>query len=127
MSGGAGRRCPTFPYQMNGMEGAPVYRGGVRGSAIASQCEGPIGKELMTGGNRSPLSVRLVSPTLLIKEGSAFCFLRKREGEPPHVHVRKAGAVAKWLFERIEEGYCHGFNPWGSPRSRVLFSIRTNY
>ena len=71
----------------------------------------------MTLGSFVRASVRIVSPTLLFEDGFAFSFYANEAGEPPHVHVRKAGAVAKWWLEPLEEAYNHGFNP--SQRSRI--------
>ncbi|MBL0128697.1 MAG: DUF4160 domain-containing protein [Flavobacteriales bacterium] len=35
-------------------------------------------------------------PTILVIEGFVFFFYSSEGNEPPHIHVEKAGAKAKW-------------------------------
>jgi hypothetical protein len=49
-------------------------------------------------------------PTVLRADGYRFLvFSRESPYEPPHVHVRKAGAVAKLWLDPVEWAYSEGF------------------
>lgn len=47
-------------------------------------------------------------PTVLIIEGFVFFFYSSEGNEPPHIHVERAGAKAKW---------------WLVPEARVAYVI----
>ena len=58
-------------------------------------------------------------PTVLRADGYRFLvFSRESPYEPPHVHVRKGGAVAKLWLEPIVWEYMEGFTP--SEQRRIV-------
>jgi hypothetical protein len=56
-------------------------------------------------------------PTILYEQGFRFSFFAADGHEPPHVHVTKGGADAKWWLETVTEAYNHGFTR--SDRSKI--------
>jgi hypothetical protein len=49
-------------------------------------------------------------PTVLISKGYRFKFYSNENNEPPHVHVIKGTAEAKWWLDtELEEEYSMGF------------------
>jgi hypothetical protein len=58
-----------------------------------------------------------MSPTVHLEDGFQFQFWSNEGGEPPHVHVKKAGAEAKWWLDPVREYRNEGFNP--SQRRRI--------
>lgn len=66
-----------------------------------------------------------MSPTVLRAGEFEFFFYSHEAREPPHVHVKKGGAVAKvWLEDSPELAEIHGFNP--NERRRLLSIVRTH-
>jgi hypothetical protein len=59
-------------------------------------------------------------PTLLIVDGFRFHFFSREGGEPPHVHVRKGDAVAKFWLQPVRLDFSEGFNPSELRRIREL-------
>ena len=59
-------------------------------------------------------------PTLLVVEGFRFHFFSNERQEPPHVHVRKARAVAKLWLQPVRIAYSHDFTPAELRRVREL-------
>ena len=55
--------------------------------------------------------VEALSPTILRAGGFQFFFYSRESREPPHIHVKKGGAVAKFWLTSIELVDAHGFNP----------------
>lgn len=67
-------------------------------------------------------------PTLLVVEGFRFYFFSREGAEPPHVHVRKGGAVAKLWLEPVQLDFAEGFNPSELRRIRELtFEHQTEF
>jgi hypothetical protein len=66
-------------------------------------------------------------PTLLISDGFRFFF--SNEGfEPPHVHVEKADAHAKFWLVPLQLSYSHGFGATELKRTReIIVSRRTDF
>lgn len=62
-------------------------------------------------------------PTILI-DGYKFQFYSSDEQEPPHVHVLRAGNVAKIWLQTFEVVYNHGYN--FSELNKVLKLTREN-
>jgi hypothetical protein len=58
-----------------------------------------------------------MSPTVHLEDGFKFQFWSNEPGEPPHVHVKKGGAQAKWWLDPVSEWRNDGFNP--SQRRRI--------
>jgi len=50
-------------------------------------------------------------PTLLKWNGFRFYFWSHEPGEPPHVHVDKAGLTAKIWLESVNVAYHDGYKP----------------
>jgi hypothetical protein len=48
-------------------------------------------------------------PTILNEQGFRFGFFSADRREPPHVHVFKGGAQAKWWLDPVEEAKNLGF------------------
>jgi hypothetical protein len=61
--------------------------------------------------------LRDMSPTIHVEDGFRFSFWMNERGEPPHVHVYKADAEAKWWLLPVREAQSFGFNP--SQRARI--------
>jgi hypothetical protein len=61
--------------------------------------------------------VGAMSPTIHDEDGFRFWFWSGDRTEPPHVHVTKGGAEAKWWLNPIREHKTRGFNP--SQRQRI--------
>ena len=61
--------------------------------------------------------VGAMSPTIHDEDGFRFRFWSIDRAEPPHVHVTKGGAQAKWWLDPIREQRSKGFNP--SQRRRI--------
>jgi hypothetical protein len=58
-----------------------------------------------------------MSPTIHDEDGFRFWFWSADRTEPPHVHVEKGGAEAKWWLIPIREDWSSGFN--SSQRRRI--------
>jgi len=52
-----------------------------------------------------------MSPVVLRSQGYRFAWWSNENREPPHVHVFKGDAAAKWWLDFLEEEYSVGFNP----------------
>ena len=63
-------------------------------------------------------------PTVLRFEGYRFYFYSHEPNEPPHVHVDKGGATAKFWLERVALARSVGFPP--KDISRILKLVRDN-
>jgi hypothetical protein len=50
-------------------------------------------------------------PTVYLKNGFRFHFYSLENGEPPHIHVTKAGIRAKLWLEPVRWDYDRGFSP----------------
>ncbi len=59
-------------------------------------------------------------PTVLLIEGYRFFFFSNEGQEPPHVHVRRAGGVAKIWLQPVQVAYSLGLNPAELRRIREL-------
>ena len=59
-------------------------------------------------------------PTILVVEGYGFFFFSNERDEPPHVHVRRGGGLAKIWLEPVEFAYSEGLNPAELRRVRRL-------
>jgi hypothetical protein len=58
-------------------------------------------------------------PKVLLLDGFEFFFFSNEGNEPMHVHVAKAGGIAKiWMEPAIRVGYFYGFNP--NERRRII-------
>jgi hypothetical protein len=64
--------------------------------------------------------VGAMSPTIHDEDGFRFWFWSGDRTEPPHVHVGKAGARAKWWLDPIQEHENRGFNPSQQRRIRDI-------
>ena len=49
-------------------------------------------------------------PTVLRFKGYRFFFFALDRGEPPHIHVEKDDALAKFWLHRVEIAYVDGFS-----------------
>lgn len=56
-------------------------------------------------------------PTVLVLDGYRFFFYSNENTEPPHVHVEKAEAAAKWWLTPVAEAWTTGFS--GAQRRRI--------
>lgn len=52
-----------------------------------------------------------MSPVVLRAKGYRFVWWSNETREPPHVHVFKGGAAAKWWLLPLQEAYSAGLNP----------------
>jgi hypothetical protein len=60
-------------------------------------------------------------PTVLIIEGYVFFFYSSEGNEPPHIHVEKAGAKAKWwLVPEPRPAFAVGFKARELKRMKEL-------
>ena len=62
-----------------------------------------------------------MSPTVLRETGFHFFFYSRETNEPPHIHVRKGGAVAKFWLDPVELAEIHAFNP--NERRQIIATI----
>jgi hypothetical protein len=76
-----------------------------------------LGNRLMTAVHAGACRLVAMSPILLRDAGFRFSFWANEAGEPPHVHVRKGGAAAKWWLAPVREDRSQGFN--SSQRARI--------
>jgi hypothetical protein len=64
-------------------------------------------------------------PKVLLLDGFEFFFFSNEANEPMHVHVGKAGGIAKiWMEPEIHTGYFYGFTP--NERRRILELVKEN-
>ena len=49
-------------------------------------------------------------PTILHEQGFRFAFYAADRREPPHIHVFKGGAEAKWWLRPPREAWSAGYN-----------------
>jgi len=63
-------------------------------------------------------------PTVLYYRGYKFFFYSNENDEPPHIHVTKGDANAKWWLLPIAEEYSYGFN---ANERRVIAKIVNEY
>jgi hypothetical protein len=64
-------------------------------------------------------------PTILFLHGYRFYFFSNEGNEPPHIHVEKREANAKyWLTPNVSCAYCYGFN---SKEEKEISSIVKEY
>ena len=59
-------------------------------------------------------------PTILAVEGFRFYFFSREGHEPPHVHVQKGDAEAKYRLQPVRLEFSDGFNPAELRRLREL-------
>jgi hypothetical protein len=59
-------------------------------------------------------------PTILVVEGFRFYFFSREGSEPPHVHVQKGDAEAKFWLQPVRLDFSDGFNPAELRRLREL-------
>jgi len=59
-------------------------------------------------------------PTLLVVEGYRFFFFSNERDEPPHVHVRRGGGLAKIWLEPVRLAHSQGLHPAELRRARQL-------
>jgi hypothetical protein len=64
-------------------------------------------------------------PTILYEQGFRFAFYSADRREPPHVHVFKGGAEAKWWLDPIAEARNWGFRT--PERAAIRRIIRANH
>jgi hypothetical protein len=62
-----------------------------------------------------------MSPTVLREDGFRFFFYSRETNEPPHVHVEKGDATAKFWLQPVELDRIQGFNP--NERRRIVTII----
>ena len=75
---------------------------------------------LQVGGAALPLE-SVTMPTVLIIEGFVFFFYSSEGNEPPHIHVEKAGAKAKWwLLPEPRAAFAVGFKAGELRRMKAL-------
>jgi hypothetical protein len=63
-----------------------------------------------------------MSPTIHDEDGFRFWFWSGDLTEPPHVHVEKGGAEAKWWLKPLRQESSVGFN--SSQRRRIRDILR---
>lgn len=61
-------------------------------------------------------------PTVLRIDGLRFFFYSLEGGEPPHIHVERGDAVAKFWLEPVRLAESHGFRSHELRRLRMLAS-----
>lgn len=66
-----------------------------------------------------------MSPTVHLEDGYQFRFWPNEGREPPHVHVTKGGAEAKWWLDPVQEYRNDGFNP--SQQRRIRDILREHH
>lgn len=76
----------------------------------------------MTIATRLGCTVAAMSPKVHVEDGFQFWFWSNEQGEPPHIHVFKGGASAKWWLDPLVEDRSSGFNP--SQRARIRSILR---
>jgi hypothetical protein len=59
-------------------------------------------------------------PTALVVDGYRFFFFSNEGQEPPHIHVRKGGGLAKIWLNPVRLAHTEGFNPAELRRVRQL-------
>ena len=64
--------------------------------------------------------VQGMSPTIHDEDGFRFWFWSGDRTEPPHVHVEKGGARAKWWLDPLREVRSEGFNSSQQRRIRDI-------
>jgi hypothetical protein len=65
-----------------------------------------------------------MSPTVHTEDGFQFWFWSNEGHEPPHIHVFKGGANAKWRLDPLRPESNHGFNPSQLARIRDILNER---
>ena len=110
-----GNPCPPSHH-------APLQRGSER--RVRSQSCAPARNATVTVRRRHRCTVARMSPTVHSEDGFRFSFWTNENREPPHVHVRKGGAVAKWWLHPVRASYSHGFNP--SQQGRIRDILESN-
>lgn len=63
-----------------------------------------------------------MSPVILRIDGFRIGWWSNERREPPHIHVVKGGAHAKWWIISIDEDYSEGFSPAERRRIRVILT-----
>ena len=67
-------------------------------------------------------------PTVLQISGYRFFFYSLEGNEPPHIHVERGDAVAKYWISPVELAESHGFRSHELKRVRALvIEHRTNF
>lgn len=66
--------------------------------------------DVVTANRPTGLMVWTMSPTIHHENGFRFSFWANERNEPPHVHVYKAEATAKWWLAPVREARSFGFN-----------------
>ena len=59
-------------------------------------------------------------PTILLIDGFRFYFFSNEGTEPPHIHVSKGDAIAKYWLQPVQLDFSEGFNPGELRRLREL-------
>jgi len=49
-------------------------------------------------------------PSILVVEGFRFFFYSNENKEPPHIHIVKGDATAKFWLDHIKEAYSNDFS-----------------
>jgi len=52
-----------------------------------------------------------LSPTIFLKAGYRFFFYANERNEPPHIHVQRNDAVAKFWLNPVSLAQNHGMTP----------------
>ena len=63
-------------------------------------------------------------PTIWYEQGFRFSFYMADGAEPPHVHVWKGGATAKWWLDPAREAWNAGFGARDRLRIRQIVTRR---
>ncbi|MFN0072747.1 MAG: DUF4160 domain-containing protein [Chloroflexota bacterium] len=59
-------------------------------------------------------------PTVLILDGYRFFFFSNEREEPPHIHVRRGGGLAKIWLEPVRLAHAEGLTPAELRRAREI-------
>lgn len=65
-------------------------------------------------------------PIVLRINGYLFWFFSNENNEPPHIHIKKGGATAKYWLTDIEEEYSYGFTVRERRDIRVIIQKHLN-
>jgi hypothetical protein len=81
---------------------------------------------MVTVRRQHPCTIAAASPVVHSEDGFLFSFRANENREPPHVHVRKAGATAKWWLMPLSEAYSDGLNASQRGRIRDILAVNRN-
>ncbi|MGQ0734534.1 MAG: DUF4160 domain-containing protein [Acidobacteriota bacterium] len=65
-----------------------------------------------------------MSPTVLQSGPYRFFFFASDRNEPPHVHVKREGKLAKFWLAPVRQAYKYGFS--GTECNRIARIVRAN-